>query len=85
MSIKDRELSHLLEHLPCLPYRERHRDIQLRRMDGIGQWALETTEFERWRDDIGDENNTLWFNGVPGAGKTYLAYVEASFVNSAAS
>jgi hypothetical protein len=73
VEIADRDLSRLLGHLPPLPYRERHRDLQLRRMEGAGQWILDTPEFVLWREGTRHQDNTIWCNGQPGAGKTYLA------------
>jgi hypothetical protein len=73
VEIADRDLSGLLGHLPPLPYRERHRDLQLRRMEGAGQWILGTSKFVLWRDGARHQDNAIWCNGQPGAGKTYLA------------
>ena len=53
----------------------RHRDIGAERVDGIGAWLLETTEFRRWhgatRED-GSNFATLFCDGNPGVGKSYI-------------
>ncbi|KAI0181782.1 hypothetical protein GGR52DRAFT_55354 [Hypoxylon sp. FL1284] len=37
--------------------------------DGTGQWFLESTDFQDWRDQPG---RNLWLSGFPGSGKTIL-------------
>jgi len=53
----------------------RHRDIGAQRVDGIGAWLPETEEFRRWhhggRED-GSYHPTLFCDGNPGVGKTYI-------------
>jgi len=52
---------------------ERHQDVLHTRVDGIGDWVLETDEFLKWRDcEDGSEDRTLFCCGGPGVGKTYL-------------
>ena len=54
----------------------RHRDIGARRVDGIGAWLLETEEFRRWHDssrEDGSYHPTLFCDGNPGVGKSYIA------------
>ena len=54
---------------------KRHQDVRHSRVDGIGDWLLETDEFLRWRDcEDGSVNPTLFCCGDPGVGKTYLRY-----------
>ncbi|KAK0641814.1 hypothetical protein B0T16DRAFT_461843 [Cercophora newfieldiana] len=81
---QDDALSKILNLLPPLPYRERHRELQLRRMDGAGQWVLSRPEFLLWRNSDGSSqhDNTIWCNGQPGAGKTYLASVIIDYLES---
>ncbi|KAF2180392.1 hypothetical protein K469DRAFT_278267 [Zopfia rhizophila CBS 207.26] len=43
-------------------------------MKGIGQWILDVATFVKWRDGS-SSNRTLWCNGAPGAGKTYISSV----------
>ena len=50
----------------------RHQDIRSKRMDGVGAWLLETGKFRTWYS--GDESNraTLFCDGDPGVGKSYI-------------
>ena len=53
----------------------RHQDIGAQRVDSVGRWLLETTEFRRWhsasRED-GSNPATLFCDGNPGVGKSYI-------------
>ena len=43
------------------------------RFDGVGNWLLETSEFQEWRRGQGEaEKAVLFCYGNPGAGKTFL-------------
>ena len=51
----------------------RHQAVRTHRFDGIGDWLLETSEFQEWRDDEGGGHQAVLFcYGNPGVGKTYL-------------
>jgi len=53
--------------------RGRHHDVGADRVDGVGNWVLETNEFRGWRDNGGGVNKAVLFcSGDPGVGKTYL-------------
>ncbi|KAH9203855.1 HET-R [Leptodontidium sp. 2 PMI_412] len=39
-------------------------------LDGSYHWVLETSDFQRWRDD--QQSRLLWIKGDPGKGKTML-------------
>ena len=69
----DRSL--LLAWLSPLEPKLRHRDIQERRVDNIGEWLLETEEFRSWRDWSGEgecDKAVLFGYGGPGVGKTFI-------------
>jgi len=69
--------SEILAWLSPLEPRVRHRDIGARRVDSIGAWVLETEEFRRWRDgsrEDGSYHPTLFCDGNPGVGKSYIVY-----------
>jgi len=55
----------------------RHRDIGAQRVDGIGAWLLETKGFRCWvngsRENEADRP-TLFCDGNPGVGKSYIVY-----------
>jgi len=67
------ESPQILEWLSPLEPRLRHNDIRTRRLDGLGDWFLETEDFIKWRDGGNRfSTTTLFGSGAPGAGKTYL-------------
>jgi len=65
----------LLTWLSRLEPRLRHRDIQERRVDNIGEWLIQTEEFRNWHDESGEgegDKAVLFGYGDPGAGKTFI-------------
>jgi len=67
--------SPLLTWLSPLEPKLRHRDIQERRVDNIGEWLLETDEFRGWHEWSGEgegDKAVLFGYGGPGAGKTFI-------------
>ena len=69
----DRSL--LLAWLSPLEPKLRHRDIQERRADNVGEWLLQTEAFRSWHDwsGEGEEQNAILFcYGDPGVGKTFI-------------
>ena len=67
--------SQLLTWLSHLEPRLRHRDIQERRVDNIGEWLMRTKEFSSWHDESGEgrgDKTVLFGYGDPGAGKTFI-------------
>ena len=67
--------SEILAWLSRLEPRARHRDIGARRIDSIGAWLLETEEFRRWHHGSKEDRSyhpTLFCEGNPGAGKSYI-------------
>ena len=59
---------------PLEPYK-RHQDVRNHRLDGVGEWVLQKSEFESWRKGRdGSVNPTLLCYGVQGVGKTYIRY-----------
>jgi len=69
------ETSQILEWLSPLEPRLRHQDVRTRRLDGLGDWFLETEDFINWRDGKdGSGMATLFGSGAPGAGKTFLRW-----------
>jgi len=79
------EKRQILEWLSPRPLRERHRAVSEGRMDGVGDWLLQTSEFERWH--ISEDpaiHPVLFCYGDPGVGKTYLRYVKVVPLNHSA-
>jgi len=69
----------ILAWLSPLDPRLRHQDIQGRRVGKVGEWLLQTKEFETWctGSEGGESDNAVLFcYGDPGAGKTYIRYKE---------
>ena len=67
--------SKILAWLSPLEPRVRHRDIGAERVDGIGAWLLETREFKQWHNasrEHGSNHSTLFCDGNPGVGKSYI-------------
>lgn len=51
-----------------------------------GQWVVRTKEWQAWANEpVGRAPRLLWIHGIPGAGKTVLAYSMIEQVKAAAS
>ena len=75
------EKRQILEWLSPLAPRERHRAVSESRMDGVGDWLLGTSEFEKWH--MGEDQTAhpvLFCYGDPGVGKTYLRCVKVGLL-----
>ena len=69
----DEECLRIHEWLSPLEPNKRHQDVRNRRLDGIGEWVLQRSEFESWRGSRnGSANPTLLCYGGQGVGKTYI-------------
>ena len=69
------EKSEILDWLSPLEPRIRHQDIRIRRVDEVGDWLLQTQEYQNWFGGIhgGKFNGSALFcYGGPGVGKTYI-------------
>jgi len=63
----------IMKWLSPLDPRGRHHDVRTDRVDGVGNWLLETSEFREWRSYAsGPDKAVLFCSGNPGVGKTYL-------------
>ena len=63
----------IMRWLSPLDPRNRHQDVRTDRLDGVGNWLLETNEFREWRSDEGGVDKAVLFcYGSPGVGKTYI-------------
>ena len=61
--------------LSSLKPHRRHQDISNRRLDGVGDWVLQRSEFKSWRrNQDGPASPTLLCYGGQGVGKTYIRY-----------
>ena len=63
----------IMRWLSPLDPRNRHQDVRTDRLDGVGNWLLETNEFREWRSNEGGADKAVLFcYGSPGVGKTYI-------------
>jgi len=63
----------ILKWLSPLEPQQRHQGVRTGRLDGVGNWVIETIEFRRWRDaEDGCTQPVLFCCGNPGVGKTYV-------------
>ena len=63
----------ILLWLSPLEPNNRHQGVRTDRLDGVGDWFLETSEFREWRGSVGGTDKAVLFcSGNPGVGKTYL-------------
>ena len=69
----DDEGLQILRWLSPLEPTRRHQAVRADRLDGVGNWVLETSEFRKWRDaEDGGVEQVLFCYGGPGVGKTYV-------------
>ncbi|RPA97507.1 hypothetical protein L873DRAFT_1690624, partial [Choiromyces venosus 120613-1] len=63
----------ILEWLSPLEPQQRHHSIRTDRLDSVGSWLLETSDFRKWSNrEVGGTQSVLFCYGNPGVGKTYL-------------
>jgi len=75
VSFGSEEAAEILAWLSPLEPSIRHQDIRERRVEDVGDWLLQTEEYQNWSNGIhGDEpsNSVLLCYGDPGVGKTYI-------------
>ena len=71
----EEETLQIQEWLSPLKSCNRHQDVRNRRLDGVGEWVLQRSEFESWcGSQDGSVNPTLLCYGGQGVGKTYIRY-----------
>jgi len=69
----DGEAHQILQWLSPLEPPKQHQDVRIGRLDGVGNWVLETAEFKKWSDEEdGCDEPVLFCYGNLGVGKTYL-------------
>ena len=69
-SDKDAEIMRWLSPLELI---NRHQTVRTDRFGSVGDWLLETSEFQEWRAGEGGVDKAVLFcSGNPGVGKTYL-------------
>jgi len=66
------EDNQMMEWLSPLKPQQRHQSVRADRLDGVGDWFLETGEFREWSNaEDGSFERVLFCFGGPGVGKTY--------------
>ena len=74
-NVTDERLEFMRWLSPLEP-QNRHESVRADRLDGVGNWLLETNEFREWTSGKGGADQAVLFcSGNPGVGKTYLRYV----------
>jgi len=54
----------------------RHRNVQTSRVEGVGRWLLERSDFQEWSGSQGiPKQPVLFCYGDPGVGKTHIRSV----------
>jgi len=70
---KSDEDTQIMLWLSPLEPNHRHQGVRTDRLNSVGNWFLETSEFREWRDGEGGVDKAVLFcSGDPGVGKTYL-------------
>jgi len=70
---KSHEDAQIMRWLSPLEPNNRHQGVRTDRLNSVGDWLLEISEFREWRDSEGGADKTVLFcSGNPGVGKTYL-------------
>jgi hypothetical protein len=66
---EDRLQSDVLNWLTPINYAPQHNALSSQRLEDSGKWFLDSDEFKNWVDN---EGKTLFCQGIPGAGKTFI-------------
>ena len=67
--------SEILAWLSPLEPRVRHQNLEAGRVEKVGDWLLQTEQFQRWWNGSSQgesQNATMFCYGNPGTGKTYI-------------
>ncbi|RPB01473.1 hypothetical protein L873DRAFT_1764180 [Choiromyces venosus 120613-1] len=68
------DTAEIMQWLSPLEPHNRHQGIRGDRCDGVGNWLLETNEFQQWRSGVGGADEAVLFcHGNPVVGKTFLS------------
>ncbi|RPA95450.1 hypothetical protein L873DRAFT_1774366 [Choiromyces venosus 120613-1] len=71
----DDEKEKILKWLSPLEPHQRHQHVRSERLDGVGDWLLETEEFLKWsgpKTENECDHAVLFCSGNLGVGKTHL-------------
>lgn len=66
----------ILQWLSTLESEKRHQDLRINRLEGVGNWLLETDEFREWGNKQDASLQAVLFcHGHPGVGKTHIRWL----------
>lgn len=68
---QERRITDILDWLAPVSWLHKHRDLQVKRSKGTGEWFLQHQVFKDWAEDETAEHDLLCVGG-PGAGKSIL-------------
>lgn len=71
-SHQSQERREILNWVSSFDHEKRHLEAKDPRVENTGNWIIEDSSFERWRDNT-SSTNVIWCHGLPGSGKTVLA------------
>jgi len=72
-TVVEDESPQILQWLSTLEPEKRHQDLHMKRLEGVGNWLLETDEFRKWGNKEDSSLQAVLFcHGDPGVGKTYM-------------
>ncbi|CEF76425.1 hypothetical protein SNK05_004413 [Fusarium graminearum] len=71
-ALRNQQHRDILQWLTPIDYSTVHKDIFTRRQPGTCQWLLNSETYQRW---VKTKKQTLFCQGIPGAGKTILTSV----------
>jgi predicted NACHT family NTPase len=62
-------------HISPTSYDDTLNRIESRLCDGTGKWLVKDSAFRKWLDPADGSTRRIWLQGIPGAGKTFLAAI----------
>ncbi|KAF7593083.1 hypothetical protein BBP40_012100 [Aspergillus hancockii] len=69
------EKQKFLNWLTTVTYGPQQSDLLIHRQEGMGQWLLNSDQFQLW---LSREKKTIFCPGIPGAGKTFITSIVTS-------
>lgn len=69
----DQFFFNLEQHIQPISYDKRLDQLRTSICEGTADWLTKDETFNRWLDHTDSSTNTIWLQGFPGAGKTYVA------------
>ncbi|PQE29767.1 AGC PKA kinase protein [Rutstroemia sp. NJR-2017a WRK4] len=70
--LRDKEAKEAIEWISAVDFGGKQSNVESARVPGTSEWILQHPFFDEW---LNGSRRTLWCPGIPGAGKTVIAYV----------